>query len=486
MKSFALPRLRDILFLSIFVAALLLGPRMLNADGDLPHHLAVGKYILQGNLPPINDIFSYTRNGAPFAPHKWLSGVFFYISYLIFDERGIVILSALLLAATFTLIYSDGVERTGTRLPVFFLVAWGAAISSLHWISRPHLFTMLLFAIWLILNERLASGRKVPIWYFAALMLLWNNLHGEFISGFLVTGATLAGWVWEFIFDRSNADVKVGKRLTIVLASITVVTLVNPVSFRALSTVTSWLGNDYLMSHTNETIPPNFAESKFLILLAFLVFSIFLLAMKREKLPARMAFILAGFSAMVLFSVRNVHFYGVAAPFVLVSVFSKKQVFSLLTRFEDLFERIERQLKGTAWPVLTVLAGIILLAATPVGKIERFSPTYFPIQATEWLKANPQEGNMFNTFDWGGYLSLELFPEKLVFIDSQGDVYGEVFIREYEQIVTLGDGWQDILTKYNVSWALVPKDWDLATALANAGWREVYHDDTAVVLVRGE
>jgi hypothetical protein len=345
---------------------------------------------------------------------------------------------------------------------------------------------MLLFALWLILNERLASGRKVPIWYFVALMLLWNNIHGEFISGFLVTGATLAGWFWEFIFDRSNTDVKVGKRLVIVLALITIVTLVNPVSFRALSTVTSWLGNDYLMSHTNETIPPNFAGAKFLILLSFLVFSIFLLVLKHDKLPPRMALILAGFSAMVLLSARNVHFYGVAAPFVLISVFSKQQVVSPLKRVEELLEQIESQLRGLVWPALMVLVGIILLAVTPIGKIERFSPTNFPIQATEWLKANPQEGNMFNTFDWGGYLSLELFPEKLVFIDSQGDVYGEAFIREYEQIVTLGDGWQDILTKYNVAWALVPKDWDLATALANAGWREVYHDDTAVVLVRGE
>jgi hypothetical protein len=88
MKSFALPRLRDVLFLSIFCAALILGPRMLNSDGDLPRHLAIGKYVLQGNLPPINDIFSYTRFGAPFAPHKWLAGVFFIspISFLMSGE----------------------------------------------------------------------------------------------------------------------------------------------------------------------------------------------------------------------------------------------------------------------------------------------------------------------------------------------------------------------------------------------------------------
>jgi len=92
---------------------------------------------------------------------------------------------------------------------------------------------------------------------------------------------------------------------------------------------------------------------------------------------------------------------------------------------------------------------------------------------------------LFNTFDWGGYLSFELFPKQLVFIDSQGDVYGEAFIREYEQIATLGNGWQDIFKKYNITWALIPKGWDLVNALLNQGWKDVYHDDTAIILVQG-
>ena len=126
-----LPNLRDIIFISIFCAAIVFGPRMLNIDGDLPRHLAIGKYVLQGNLPPVNDIFSYTRYGSPFAPHKWLSGVLFYLSYVLFNEKGIVILSGGLLATTFTLIYSDRIAQINLRMPTFFLVMGGAAISSL-------------------------------------------------------------------------------------------------------------------------------------------------------------------------------------------------------------------------------------------------------------------------------------------------------------------------------------------------------------------
>lgn len=481
-----LPGLQDILFLSIFSAAILLGPRMLNMDGDLPRHLAIGKYVLAGNFPPINDIFSHTRFGTPFAPHKWLSGVFFYLSYLLFEERGIVILSATLLAATFTVIYSDAANRTGVKLALLPLVAGGAAVSSLHWIARPHLFTMLFLAIWLVWSERLASGKKIRLWYFPVLMLVWNNTHGEFISGFLVTFACFSGWIWDYLFNRSKADIATGKRIGIVLGMITVVTLVNPVSFRAWGTLTSWLGNEYLMERTQETVAPNFLQSDFLILLIFLSASLFLLAMKQERLPTYMALIMAGFTMLTLQSARNVHIYGVVAPFVLASTLKRSLSVALIKRYEDLFTLAEKRVNSFVWPATIILLSIVLLAATPLGQMQRFSPSFFPIQAVEWLQTQTQDGKMFNPFDWGGYLSLTLWPEKLVFVDSQGDIYGEDFMREYEQIVSLMPGWQDVLDKYDVSWALLPQDWSLASALAGEGWEEVYRDSTTVIFIQGK
>jgi len=176
-KSKFLPHFQDVLFFSIFFAAIALGPRMLNQDGDLPRHLAIGRYVLAGHLPPVDDIFSHTVPGAPFAPHKWLSGVLFYLAYILFAEKGMVILSAAALGTTFTLIYTESVSRVGLRLPVFLLVIWGAAITSLHWIIRPHIFTMLLFAIWLILTDRLARGEWVCLLYFPSLIFLWNYRH---------------------------------------------------------------------------------------------------------------------------------------------------------------------------------------------------------------------------------------------------------------------------------------------------------------------
>lgn len=481
-----LPRLQDILFLSIFIAGIALGPRMLNMDGDLPKHLTIGKYVMQGHLPPVNDIFSYTRFGAPFAPHKWLSGVLFYLSYLLFEERGIVLLTAACLALTFTLVYADAVSRARIRLPLLLVVLWGASVSSLHWIARPHIFTMLLLAVWLILNEKLARGEKIRLWYFPAVMLVWNNLHGEFISGFLVTLACLGGWIWEFLFQREAVDLGTGRRIGLALGLSTLVTLLNPVSFRAWSTVTNWMGNDYLMSRTQETVPPDFQQNTFLILLAMIAFSLFVTAVGKDRLPARMAFLLAGFTAMTLLSARNVHLYGVVIPFVLARPLGGSRDAPVVKQVEDLLEKVESGARKIAWPVVIVLVGIVLLAATPLGWSQKFSPGYFPVQAVEWLQANPQAGNMFNPFDWGGYISFELYPDARVFVDSQGDVYGEAFLREYEQVVTLAAGWQDVLKKYDVRWAILPVEWPLSNALAENGWKEIHRDDTAVILIRDE
>ena len=88
MKYFGIPRLQDILFLGIFSAVVLLGPSLLNTDGDLPRHIAMGRYIIQSGQIPITDVFSHTAYGINFAPHEWLSGVIFSYSILFLALTG--------------------------------------------------------------------------------------------------------------------------------------------------------------------------------------------------------------------------------------------------------------------------------------------------------------------------------------------------------------------------------------------------------------
>ncbi len=71
--AYFLPRLDEVIFISIFLGVVGLGPRLLNIDGDLGRHLTIGKYILQNYKIPIRDEFSHTMYGQHLTPHEWLA-----------------------------------------------------------------------------------------------------------------------------------------------------------------------------------------------------------------------------------------------------------------------------------------------------------------------------------------------------------------------------------------------------------------------------
>jgi len=114
----------------------------------------------------------------------------------------------------------------------------------------------------------------------------------------------------------------------------------------------------------------------------------------------------------------------------------------------------------------------------------RFLEGVFPVAAVNWMEDNPLEGKGFNHFPWGGYLLYRNWPEQLVFIDGQTDFYGEELTREYEQIITLREGWEKVLDFYDIQWALMPVESALVNALeSRPNWKIVYQDSTAVILI---
>jgi hypothetical protein len=95
-----------------------------------------------------------------------------------------------------------------------------------------------------------------------------------------------------------------------------------------------------------------------------------------------------------------------------------------------------------------------------------------------------QPGDMFNEFNWGGYLLYRLWPEQKVFLDSQTDFYGEKLVKEYERILTAQGDWQALLDTYSVKWVILPHTAPLLPALQNENWQTLYSDQIATILKR--
>lgn len=190
---------------------------------------------------------------------------------------------------------------------------------------------------------------------------------------------------------------------------------------------------------------------------------------------------------MTLVSARNIPLFAiVAAPMLGGLIQPTAERVPFLVRLDQSLRATESQLRGILFPVAAI--GLIAFASVRDLRLDsaqpgnRYDPTIFPVEAVDWLEADPQKGNMFNYFSWGGYLLYREWPDQLVFIDGQTDFYGEALTREYEQVISASDGWEKVLTKYNVAWVIIPSDSILADKLTQQGWHELYRDSTAIIL----
>ncbi len=482
--SYLVPRFRDILFLIVFAVAMAAGWRTLNSDGDLPRHLLMGQVIVETRSIPRQEIFSYVYEGRPYVVNEWLADVLYYLTYQALGLKGVVLLTAVLMAFAFYVLYASLCSEFDERLLLLILVLWGALNVYQHLIARPHLFSVFFLAIWLVVADRIRRGLPTKFWILPGLMLLWSNLHPEFISGFLVLIAYLAGWTWDYAFHPQTRDTAVLRNLGVALVLSFAASLINPFGLQAWSSTVNYVGNTGLMSAINDTRAPDFSSVSYLAEFTLILASLLILALKKGSLPGGHAFLLAGFTALAMTSGRNIHLYGVVAPFALAgpliemtdSAFQKKIASGIL--------QIERQLKGFVWPVATVVTFSVLLVLGFIGKEYIIDPGLFPVAAVQWLERNPPSGHMFNDFKWGGYLVWQLWPAQKDFIDGKSDLTGEA-TRAYDRVESRSPGWQATLNQYDVQWAILSVDSALGQELAGDGWSILYKDGTAIVLRRG-
>ena len=147
MSKYLFPKIQDILFISLLVAVLLYGPRTFNLDGDLGRHITIGDHIMDTSSIPRFDLFSHTMAGQSLTPHEWLAQAVFALANRGLGLSGAVLITGLIIAVSFVLVFRESVRRSSSILISLGVTILAAATASLHWLSRPHVFTFLFLAI---------------------------------------------------------------------------------------------------------------------------------------------------------------------------------------------------------------------------------------------------------------------------------------------------------------------------------------------------
>src|SRR5450759_4718447 len=413
------PSLLDVFFGALLLAAFAhpQGLRSLLSDGDTGWHIRTGELILETGRAPVADPFSFTRPRQPWFAWEWLADVVFAVTWRWRGLAGVAALAGavLALAATATL---ARVLRRGCGV----WIGLGAAMavvsaSSVHYLARPHIFSILFYtlALWILAEDR--SRRGPLVWLLVPLTALWVNLHAGFAAWLASLGLLLALCV-------ARRDWPQVRRYGALAALCSLASLLNPYGWQLHLHIARFLSSSWIMAHVQEFQSPQI-RSEGMIVFALLLLATVSLAPQAGRFEALLVLV---WGFLALRSARHVPFFAIAAAPVLASgaaaywarLAARAGPRAPLRIFWDLAQQYGRP-RASLW--LPLSAAVVVAAVPGVG----FPDKIFPVRAVErsmLLLAPPAAMPRVLTSDqWADYLIYRLYPEQRVFFDGRSDFF---------------------------------------------------------------
>lgn len=214
------------------ILAVLIAWGMRFSNEDLFTALCAGRDVWHGNLGQ-PDTWSFATDGKLWVNQNWLSGVFYYASYLEFGEFGPFSIKVVLLVSCLVILYLQCRRLGADELSSLYALILGVLSVAPFWGIRPEnfgVFFCVLFTAFLTAPGSWGNwkwvGSVLTIW-------IWSNSHGSFILGlfFLLVKFSVEG---VRTFPRFGARTDQGGRkelvglLVVFVFSVIVVALANP------------------------------------------------------------------------------------------------------------------------------------------------------------------------------------------------------------------------------------------------------------------
>jgi len=499
-----LPSLTDLAFLMpiIFLFARLQGAKTMLGDGDTGWHIRIGEWMMAHGRVPDKDFFSFTKAGQPFYAWEWLWDLCFAWIYHHGGLATVVAASIVVLSVTFALLFRLVSRRCDNPFIAILATFLACAVSSLHWLARPHLFTLLFVVILLFILDRVEEGRPRWLLVLPPMTILWTNLHGGFLALFIVLAAYIAGEIAQALFTAEPEDRRRSLQRTkwyIATAfACAAATLVNPYTYHLHAHLIQYFSESFHMENILEFQSISFhnpaAVYLEIILLLAALGSIWLLGKHKQFVPA---ILVIGWAHLALLSARNIPLFGIVAAPIMAQALNEMLAALRQARIAPWLQKAAAAFRNTAlefgendrlWRthLISIAAALVLtlLLASPAatGKLKpEYDPQNYPSKALAVLRANPNS-RIFTDDEWGDYLIFNLYPGHKVFVDGRSDFYGQDFEQKYLDLMQAKYDWEQYLNRYQVDTIVLSTKTALATVIKESrNWRPIYDDSIAIV-----
>jgi len=503
-----MPSVADLIFLAL-LGVLLFTPlsSKLLGDAGIGWHVRTGQQILATHAIPHADSFSSSTAGKNWYAWEWPYDVLAGQLETSLGLNGVVWLTALVIAVVFAWTFRILILRSVTVLPALILTLLAISASTIHFLTRPHvwswLFTLAFFGI-LESSERgcgeggLSQTKNKTLWFLPLLMLIWVNVHGGFLVGILLIAIFWLGALWDWYATKANriedtlrriAVTQRTRKLTLIGLLSFAATFLNPYGWKLHTHIYAYLSNRFLMNHVEEFQSPNFHQIAPRCFAVLLLLTLAALAWRGRYLRVSEGLIVLFAAYAGLYAARNIPVSSIllvvtVAPLLCHGSAARSEMSpGLLSRMTA----VERRQRGHLWCVAAALATLAIcfnsgrVSATPLIDAH-FDQRRMPVEAVNYLEQNDTAGPLLTPDYWGGYVIYRLYPKTQVIVDDRHDLYGEEFLRAYLTFIHAERGWQQFLVQHRAGSIVVPRDSAIASVLSESSeWRAVYADDVAIV-----
>ena len=500
----AIPSLSDLFFLAVLVWLFVSGGAGwsgLLADADAGWHIRTGEYILDHHAVPRQDLYSFSKPDAPWYAWEWLSDVIDGGLHRWAGLKGVVLMAAVIIAIFSTTLVLRMAWR-GVHLFIALAVSLlGVGASSMHFLARPHIYTLLLLSlsVWLIEADRVRATRR--IWWLVPLTAVWTNLHGGFLAVIAVLGLTAAGTALETLLE-APAEVRLkvegllgalrsAVRYVGLTAACAAASLVNPYGWNLHIHVGQYLRSDWIRKVIQEFQSPSFRSENMMQFELLMIVGIMAAAglFRRKKIVEGLWIVF--WIHMALGSVRHAPvFITVAAPSVAAELSAWWMAATAAARKSSVAGILNQMsadsLVGFRRMSVLPVAAIVTLAlmGPPLRWPTDFPEELFPTQIVKQHADLLFHSRVLTTDQWGDYFIYH-DPKHKVYVDGRSDFYGPETGNEYIRVTNGGWDWYQTVQKYQFTAVLVPVELPISQLLKQrADWRVVEDNGKQILLVR--
>lgn len=470
---------------------------------DLWGHLSYGRWIWQNFALPATEPFLPLAQGVPIIDTAWLSQLLGFGIFSAAGPAGLQFVMAACVTGTLGLLayhlyhrtHRAGMAWLGMGVCLWlamqqFCVGW----AEMPTLIRPQIAGVLIYT-W-IFCRAVSRQPRLSDWYLVPLATcLWANLHGSFVMGPLMLAILSVGrgidvlrrtGSWRALWrDRRVLHWFLIAELSAVAA------LINPYGLGLYTEVLTFAQSANLADLVDwEPLTLRSGQGRGLMSVALMLMILYRLSPRRVSLGEFL--LLAGLGVWTMWASRMLIWFAIPAAY-----FAAVHWNAVSRRGKQAAALVPPRRSGLC-SVAAVGAVWMGFALSPIGTLvmhQKEQPLKAsvsadtPVGAVEYLlkMKEPIRGQVFNSYEWGDYLSWAGPKNMPIFVDSHVHIIPREVWQAYLTISRTGLKWDDQLDKYGVNYVVIDHrqlNGLSAQLKIDEKWRLAYEDGIAAVFIR--